>query len=126
MIDPSGGFKDQVTAVLLAPLTVAENWAVWPAERVAREGERVTATLTGLLMVSEPGVVAMVPADPSSSASTGLESCRREEPAALGAMAAVMVATMPAPMGFVFKPANRQVLPLQDNDLPALEAAGPD
>ncbi len=110
---------------MAAPVTVAENCAVWPAETVALDGVMLTATLTGLLIVSEPEVATIDPADPSSSASMTLESCSGEEPLALLATIAVMVATTPAPSGFVFKPANRQTWPLQYNDLPALEAAGP-
>jgi hypothetical protein len=68
--DPMGGFKDQVTAVLLDPVTVAENCAVCPLDRVAVAGVMLTATLAGRLMVSEPGTPVIEPAEPSSSAST--------------------------------------------------------
>jgi hypothetical protein len=40
-------------------------------------------------------------------------------------MVAVIVATTPLPIAFAFKPAMRQTLPLQDNVLPAADAAGP-
>jgi hypothetical protein len=72
--DPMAGFKDQVTAVLLDPVTVAENCAVWPLDRVAVNGVMLTATLTGLPIVSEPGTAVIELVEPSISAPTILVS----------------------------------------------------
>ena len=68
--DPTEGFIDQVTPVLVVPVTVAVKFAVWPPDRVAVAGLILTATVAGVVMVSDPGVLVIDPIDPSSSAST--------------------------------------------------------
>jgi hypothetical protein len=47
---PKTGDSVQVTAVLVAPDTVAVNWAVWPDVKVFDDGEIDTAT-TGLTVI---------------------------------------------------------------------------
>ena len=123
--DPTAGFRDQFTPVLLVPVTVAVNCAVWPPDKVAEPGVTLIAMADVLLTVSDPPAPVIDPDDPSDSASLRLVTCIAEEPLALAATLAVTVATTPLPIGFPFNPATIQVRPLQDKVLPAAEAAGP-
>ena len=52
MIDPTCGLMLQVTAVLLLPVTVGVNVAVWEAVRVEVVGFRDTATVGDRVMLA--------------------------------------------------------------------------
>ena len=123
--DPTEGFIDQVTPVAVVPVTVAVKLAVCPADRDAVAGLILMPTLTGVVTVSDPAVLVMDPVVPSSSASRRFVTCIAEEPLALLAMVAVIVATTPLPSLFEFRPARMHVPALQDTVFPADEAAEP-
>lgn len=82
-------------------------------------------TVGVLFTVSDPPTPVIDPADPSDSASLRFVTCTAEEPLAVVATVAVMVATTPLPIGVEFNPATIQMRELQDKVLPAAEAAGP-
>jgi len=57
-IEPTAGFSDHVTAVLVVPVTVAPSCWVWPAVTPAVAGE--TATVTGSSVTVDEAEVPLV------------------------------------------------------------------
>ena len=67
---PTLGDKDQLTAVLVAPVTVAVN--CWVCDSCNETAAGVRPTATGIIAEIDPPAAVISPAVPSSSASTGL------------------------------------------------------
>jgi hypothetical protein len=87
---PIEGFTDHVTAVLVAPVTVAVNCRVWPEVKVALDGETDTLTfvcrgdtVTEVVFVTPPAVAVTCTEVAEVAELAWSVNCRLVEPAGI-------------------------------------------